>query len=69
MQSAQPQPLLRLPAVLQITGLSRSTIYKLMSEGDFPAARKLTRRSVAWISADVAQWIDSRRVRPGLPHR
>ena len=69
MQSAQPQPLLRLPAVIEITGLSRSTIYKLMSEGDFPAARKLTRRSVAWIAADIVQWIDSRRVRPRFAQR
>lgn len=69
MQTAQPQPLLRLPAVIQITGLSRSTIYKLMLEGDFPPARKLTRRSVAWIAADIVQWIESRRVRPRFAHR
>jgi prophage regulatory protein len=55
-----PQALLRLPAVIQITGLARSTIYKLMAEGQFPGSRKITQRSVAWSSADIAQWIESR---------
>jgi len=65
----EPQPFLRLPAVLRITGLSRSTIYKLMSEGDFPVSRKLTRRSVAWCSADVTQWVESRGPTRGTPRR
>jgi len=56
----EQQLLLRLPAVLRITGLSRSTIYKLMAEGSFPASHKITRRAVAWCSADVNQWVDSR---------
>ena len=54
------QTLLRLPAVIQTTGLARSTIYKLMAEGQFPGSRKITQRSVAWSSADIAQWIESR---------
>jgi prophage regulatory protein len=56
----EPTPLLRLPAVIRVTGLSRSTIYKLISEGSFPSALKLTERSVAWSSGDIQQWIDSR---------
>jgi prophage regulatory protein len=59
-QPMNPQPLLRLPAVIQMTGLARSTIYKLMGEGQFPGSRKITQRSVAWSSADIALWIDSR---------
>ena len=55
-----PQTLLRLPAVIQITGLARSTIYKLMAEGQFPGSLRITQRSVAWSSADIAQWIESR---------
>jgi len=56
----EPTPLLRLPAVIRLTGLSRSTIYTLISEGSFPSALKLTERSVAWSSGDIKQWIDSR---------
>jgi len=55
-----PQPLLRLPAVIQLTGLARSTIYKLMAEGQFPGSRKITDRSVAWLANDIIHWIDSR---------
>ena len=56
----EQQPLLRLPAVLRMTGLSRSSIYKLMAMGDFPASHKITRRAVAWCSTDVTQWVDAR---------
>jgi prophage regulatory protein len=53
-------PLLRLPAVIRVTGLARSTIYKLKAEGNFPCARKLTQRSVAWSMSDIGHWIESR---------
>ena len=50
----------RLPAVLARTGLSRSTIYKKMAEGDFPRAVKLSERAVAWSAAAVTHWINNR---------
>ncbi|EOV2330717.1 AlpA family phage regulatory protein [Pseudomonas aeruginosa] len=37
---------LRLDAVVQVTGLARSTIYKLVGEGEFPRPVPLTGRSV-----------------------
>jgi prophage regulatory protein len=52
--------LLRLPEVIHMTGLARSTIYKLMGEGGFPSALKLTQRTVAWSVGDIQQWIVSR---------
>jgi predicted DNA-binding transcriptional regulator AlpA len=39
--------LLRLPAVCELTGLGRSMIYLLESEGRFPQRVKLTQRAVA----------------------
>ncbi len=61
-----PQPLLRLPAVIQMTGLARSTIYRLIAEGQFPCSRRISSRLVAWSTADIAQWIDTREPsRPG----
>jgi prophage regulatory protein len=56
----ETQPLLRLPAVIRATGLYRSTIYKLMSEGNFPSSLKLTQRTVAWSSGDIQHWVESR---------
>lgn len=52
--------ILRLPAVLSKTGLSRSTIYARLSTGDFPAPLKLGVRSVGWNEADIDGWITSR---------
>ncbi|MBW8073001.1 MAG: AlpA family phage regulatory protein [Ferrovum sp.] len=52
--------ILRLDAVLDKTGLSRSLIYQLVSEGNFPAQIHLGARSVGWIEAEVDDWIDAR---------
>lgn len=52
--------LFRLPQVLEITGLGRSTIYVKIKAGEFPAPINLGPRSVAWRSTDVTGWIDSR---------
>ena len=51
---------LRLPKVIKITGLSRSTIFLRISEGKFPKQIKLGSRSVAWIESEVSDWIQSR---------
>lgn len=54
--------LLRIRQVIQITGLSRMTIYRLELAGKFPKRRQLSENSVAWLEADISQWIDSRPV-------
>lgn len=51
---------LRLPKVLQITGLARATIYALISQGRFPAPIKLSTRSSAWISSEIDEWMQQR---------
>lgn len=43
-----------------MTGLSRSTIYAMMTEGAFPKSIKLGKRAVGWREADIAEWLDSR---------
>jgi len=52
--------LIRLPAVIEMTGYSRATIYRKMSDGTFPAAVRLGARAVAWRSTDIDAWIASR---------
>ena len=54
--------ILRLPEVMKITGLPRSTIYLYMKEGDFPKQIQLTKRSVGWRSKEVQKFIDSREI-------
>lgn len=56
-----PLRLLRRAAVERKTGLSRSSIYRLMSGDDFPTPVQLSTHVVAWIEAEIDQWI-SRRV-------
>lgn len=59
--SAQPPRLFaRLPTVMQATGLGRSTIYRLVASGSFPAPVHLGPRAVAWRWA-LDQWSESRR--------
>jgi prophage regulatory protein len=55
-----PRVLARLPTVLKITGLGRSTIYRWIAEGSFPAPVRLGRRAVAWRWSDLDRWTQSR---------
>ena len=52
--------ILRLPQVINATGLPRSSLYAKIAEGEFPAPIKLGQRSVGWSAAEVEAWIDSR---------
>lgn len=57
--------LLRLPRVLAVTGLTRSTVYRLVARKSFPSQVQLSDRTVAWRSRDVEEWTRSRRARQG----
>ena len=52
--------LLRLPEVRQKVGLSRSAIYKLIAEGQFPRQIAIGPRTVAWCQEDLERWIEAR---------
>jgi len=54
------EQILKLPEVIKISGLARSTIYKLISEDRFPKQIKLTKFSSGWIKSEVDFWIDER---------
>ena len=62
-----PPKLLRLPAVLELTGLGRSTLYVLMRRGEFPSPVRISVRAVAWRQFEVVDWINSRTQSPGQP--
>lgn len=51
---------LRLKAVMEKTGLSRSTIYRLEAARDFPRRVKLSQSTVAWDENDVEEWMRTR---------
>ena len=52
--------IIRLPRVIQKTGLSRSTIYALLSRGEFPQQIKLSPRTMGWLESDIELWITGR---------
>ena len=51
---------LRLHEVLERVGLSKSTLWRYINEGDFPKPIKLGPRASGWIEEEVDDWIASR---------
>jgi prophage regulatory protein len=43
--------------VQRLTGLSRSSLYRLIAEKDFPPAIQLSTNTVAWLESEVNVWI------------
>lgn len=58
--STQPPRLERLPAVAARTGLSRATIYRLITAGTFVQPVRLTGRNIAFVASEVDAWISAR---------
>jgi prophage regulatory protein len=52
--------ILRFPAVIERTGLSRSTIYLQISKGNFPKPISLGANSVGWLESEIDDWINSK---------
>ncbi len=55
-----PDRLIRTTEVLRMTGLSRTSIWRLERQGDFPARRQVSGNAVAWLESEVLEWITSR---------
>jgi prophage regulatory protein len=58
--SAPNELLLRLPELTARLGISRSSVYRLVAEGKFPAPLKLTAQTIAFKASEVDQWIAAR---------
>ena len=52
--------IIRLPAVKEKTGLSRSSIYLRMTKNDFPKSISLGDRAIGWLESDIEQWLDDK---------
>ena len=53
--------IMRRPEVEASTGLSRSTLYAMMTEGEFPRPIRLGKRAVGWAETEVSDWLDTRK--------
>ncbi len=64
----KPDRILRIKTVLARTGLSRSTIYRKISDGTFPTQVKISIHGSGWRESAINQWLDdpvSYRAKPG----
>ena len=58
--SLYPQTL-RIKQVIQLTGLPRASIYRLMALAQFPKNFKLSTAAVGWDMAAVELWLSERK--------
>lgn len=58
--------LLRLPTVLELTGLPKSSWYAGVKAGRYPAPVKIGQRAVAWRAGDVKALLASFRAKDEL---
>jgi prophage regulatory protein len=49
--------MIRFPTVRDRTGLSRSTIWRLERQGEFPRHRRISPNAVGWLEHEVDAWI------------
>lgn len=55
-----PTRILRLPDVLKLIGLGRSTVWRMVKEQQFPTPCRLSPHAVGWFEADVRDWMEHR---------
>ena len=54
--------ILKLPEVLVLTKISRTSLYRFIQSGDFPRPIKLGPRARAWKKREILNWIANREV-------
>lgn len=55
--SDAPDRILRIRAVIDRTGLSRSTLYRKVQDGTFPKQIQIAARCTGWRESAVIEWI------------
>lgn len=55
----EPDRIIRLKTVLVRTGLSRSTIYRKITEGTFPPQIRISINGAGWHESDINRWIEN----------
>ncbi|MBH3384681.1 AlpA family phage regulatory protein [Pseudomonas plecoglossicida] len=57
MSAALQDKFIRFGSLAEMVGLSRTTIYRLEQQGQFPRRVKLGSNSVAWRMSEVLNWM------------
>lgn len=55
-----PTQIIRFPKISEITSLSRTTIWRLETEGNFPKRLQVGNRGVGWLLNEIEDWMQSR---------
>ena len=45
---------------IRLTGLSRTTIFRMRRAGEFPPPRQLTKNRIGYLASDITAWQNSR---------
>lgn len=45
--------------ICEITGLSRSTIWRMERDGQFPKRRQVSPSRIGWLSSEINEWLDN----------
>ncbi len=53
-------PMLRPPEVMKCTGLSRTTLWRRVRAGTFPAPTELGANSIGWPESEITAWLANR---------
>jgi len=59
-KSSNPDKIIRTKEVLELSGLSRTTLWRLEKKGQFPARLPLSAGSVGWRLKEIKSWMDTR---------
>lgn len=54
---SQADRIIRLKTVLDRTGLSRSTLYRKITEGTFPPQLKISVHGAGWHESSINEWV------------
>lgn len=52
--------MLNIKQVAEISGLSRTTLWRLEKHGDFPKRRQISTRRVGWVESEVENWLKAK---------
>ena len=50
---------IREPEVARITGLSRTTRWRLERAGKFPRRRRISANAVGWLASEIRAWMEA----------
>lgn len=59
--------ILRLSEVKRLTGLGRTSIYRMMADGIFPRSVAVGSRAVGWMVGDIRAWLQEKRAAISCP--